>query len=653
MAGRIGWRFPPTSGGRADGFNDPGMAHFGGNPLDSLARETIQNSLDARASDSAPVRMSFGIEVVDRSEALGRAELAAAIRACVDELRDTGGDDDKARSVFSNALGLLERPKLTYLRIADQNTTGLHHEHWRALVKLQGASVKARRDAGGSHGIGKYAPFGVSPLRTVFYWTRFHEGTTRSELFQGKAVLMSHKDVTNGAETQGTGFYGHVDGCQALLASDIPPRIRQVEHRRDRGQGTSLWVAGFETPEGWQRRVATSVVADFFYAIEGGTLSVEIEPTAELRARRLYGISQSTIVRWFDYLAPEQPGATDEEDAVAEAYQFWAISRADEPVAEKEDKDLGHCRLWVRVADGLPKKVGFVRATGMLITTRQYGLLRFRGLQDFIALCVFDAPKGNALLRDMENPQHNQFEPDRLADDQQRRVGRAALKRITSWIRQEIRKHAAPPLSAATTDLSELAEYLPDLEPDEDLDSPKSDGEPAFGGPNVIRLKQRRLPPSRATPSDDDDNADDGDGTDTASLGGGGDGQNDGDDGTGTGDGDGTDDGGHGDRGGSRGHESVAIADVRMVPIPGVENRYKLSFVPGSTGPARVELGEAGDSSAIERRDITAFDSEGAPLDLHHIELSAGKRTAFEVTGVEPLAGRAWRVRAVKRQNPS
>ena len=145
MADRIGWRFPPTSGGRADGFNDPGMAHFGGNPLDSLARETIQNSLDARASGSEPVRMSFGIEEIDRPDALGRAELETAIRACLNELGESGGDDDKARSVFSNALKLLQRRKLTYLRIADQNTTGLHHKHWRALVKMQGIRLAGSR----------------------------------------------------------------------------------------------------------------------------------------------------------------------------------------------------------------------------------------------------------------------------------------------------------------------------------------------------------------------------------------------------------------------------------------------------------------------------------------------------------------------------
>ena len=71
MAEKIGWRFPPTNGGRVDRFNDPGIAHFDGNPLVSLARETIQNSLDASAGPD-PVEMSFEIEQIARWDSLGR-----------------------------------------------------------------------------------------------------------------------------------------------------------------------------------------------------------------------------------------------------------------------------------------------------------------------------------------------------------------------------------------------------------------------------------------------------------------------------------------------------------------------------------------------------------------------------------------------------
>ena len=649
MADKIGWRFPPTNGGLADGFNDSGIAHFSGNPVASLARETIQNSLDAKAG-SRPVEMSFEIQEVGRSEALGRGELTAAIEACLKEV-DESEDDDKARTMFTEASRLLRRSRLPYLRVADRNTTGLHDRHWRALVKMQGASVKEKRGAGGSHGIGKNAPFAVSPLRTVYYWTRFGEGDRSVEQFQGKAVLISHKAADNSGvddvETQGTGFYGIVDGCRELRGEAVPERISRVENGSGRGNGTSLWIAGFDRTGNWQRRIATSVIENFFHAIDCGNLSVTIDPSEELEERQLVEIDKKTISAWFDYLLPEEDQDGEEYYTVAQAYQFWEIIRSGDPVAEKEDNDLGHVRLWIQVSDGLPNKVGFVRGTGMLITTQQRGLLRFRGLRDFIAVCVFDSEKGNELLRGMENPQHNQFEPDRLADDGERRRGQAALNRVTKWIRGELNKHAAPTLSDTATDLDELAQYLPDVEPEEGIDPPtREKGEFAFGGSNVVRMKPRRTIARKSSLLNDE--VGDGDGADTGHAGGGGEQENDGD-GGGGGHGEGDGSGGSGTRGGARGRDAVAVVDVRMVPVMSARNRYRVSFTARDNGRVRIKLGEAGDSTGIERSDIRAFGPDGAAMALDDVELKLGKRVEFEITGAGPIGGRAWRVHAIKK----
>ena len=647
MAERIGWRFPPTNGGRVDRFNDPGIAHFDGNPLVSLARETIQNSLDASAG-ADPVEMSFEIEQIARRDSLGRDELAAAIKACLEEIGDD--DDEKARAMLSHASELLQRDKLPYLRVSDRNTTGLRHGHWKALVKWQGASVKEKRSAGGSHGIGKYAPFAVSPLRTVFYWTRFEEDGTARELFQGKAVLMSHAEPgTDGTETQGTGFFGIVERCRELTGHSIPERIQRVERGPSRGAGTSLWIAGFPATGDWQQGIARSVVANFFYAIEHEMLSVAIEPNASMEDRDLVQLDKSTILEWFDYLMPDtalgQP-RTSEDDAIAEAYQFWDVIRNCDPTAEKEDVDLGHCQLWVRVSEDLPNKVGFVRRTGMLITTQQPGLMRFRGLDDFIALCVFDSDRGNELLRNMENPQHDRFEPERLPEGERKR-GKAALKRITSWIREEVSKCATPASEGEETDLDELAQYLPDLQPDDEFDAPnRTDSEPGFTGPNVIRLKPRSVA-VKPLPDEAGDSAG-ADGEDGGESGGGGQGGNEGDGGDGIGPDEGAGTGGSGGGGGGSGVETVPISDVRLVPVPGDQNRYRVSFMAGSGGRVRLELSEAGDSSAIARADVQAFGLGGEPLALDDVELTEGDRTAIEITGTEPIGGRAWRVRAVR-----
>ncbi len=138
-----------------------------------------------------------------QQDVLGRTELIQALESCRERARSD--EDAAAVTELERALALVEKPKLAYLRIADHRTTGLTNRNWKALVKMQGLSVKQTgSDALGSHGIGKYAPFAVSPLRTVFYWTYFDSNDGSVERCQGKSVLMTH-DGADGP-TQGTGF---------------------------------------------------------------------------------------------------------------------------------------------------------------------------------------------------------------------------------------------------------------------------------------------------------------------------------------------------------------------------------------------------------------------------------------------------------------
>ena len=215
-----------------------------------------------------------------------------------------------------------------------RNPTGLRGDHWRTLVKMQGVSHKPDlkdAGAGGSHGIGKYAPFAVSSLRTVFYWTCFDEDGKVQERFQGKTVLISHTDV-EGEETQGTGFFGVKKGCHELT-QEIPPCFRMLDHHGSPVQGTSLAIAGFRETDDWRRRVAASVIENFFYAIGTDRLTVIVEPELS----ELMEIDGGSLESWFEYLAdnadPDDPGNTADHP-LREAEIFWRLSR-DEPAAEK------------------------------------------------------------------------------------------------------------------------------------------------------------------------------------------------------------------------------------------------------------------------------------------------------------------------------
>ena len=118
MNSGIGWKFPPTNGGLADGYNNSGIAHFGGAPLSSLARETIQNSLDAQMDPAKLVHVSF--ELIDLSPAdIGGNELALAIDAC----KEVSGIDSTAKAALKVAQKSIQSNKIPCLRISDRNTT--------------------------------------------------------------------------------------------------------------------------------------------------------------------------------------------------------------------------------------------------------------------------------------------------------------------------------------------------------------------------------------------------------------------------------------------------------------------------------------------------------------------------------------------------
>ena len=645
MTDSIGWRFPPTNGGIGAGFNDSGIAHFSGAPLSSLARETIQNSLDARLSDEEPVHVSFEL-IHLKPEHIGVNELRAAIEACERETII----DAPVRAALAAARRSIDVKNIPCLRVSDRNTTGLQGDHWRALVKMQGVSYKPEYEgAGGSHGIGKYAPFSVSTPRTVFYWTCYEQRGKNVEQFQGKSVLMSHQGTEG--ETQGTGFYGVKKDCSELRSGKIPECFRVLTKERRPVNGTSLLILGFQAIEDWRRRIASSVIENFFHAISVGSLTVMIEPDESEDRPELLEIERTSLASWFEELGANVQRNEDagDEDATSleQARTFWEISNGPEPDAQKQDLDLGHCRLWIHVGEGLPGRVALVRSNGMMITTQQAGLLRFRGFRDFSALCVFEDPQGNELLRRMENPKHDQFEPDRLPEEDRAR-GRRALKRITDWIRGEIRGVAGPPKGGGRTELSELAAYLPDYYPEEPFEDDGPDGneirEPGFGERVKVTLKPIRRPAPPVLSAQEDEASDDSDidGEDTGEFGGSAAGANGGSGGSG-GAGRGEGEGGRGGRGGDGRQRSISISGVRILSIPERENYYRLSFRAHAEGVVRLLLEEAGDSSVVPRTDIRAAADDES---LETIRLAKDKRTVVEVTADEPIGGRAWRLSA-------
>jgi len=124
MKSKIGWLHPVDESDQWDGFNDPGIEHFRGNPILHLAREINQNVLDAGNSESSLVEVSFSCIEVNTAEIPHLKELRDNLKSC-QETAVNANEGKKAEIFFNTAVSALEQPKITVLSISEQNTRGM------------------------------------------------------------------------------------------------------------------------------------------------------------------------------------------------------------------------------------------------------------------------------------------------------------------------------------------------------------------------------------------------------------------------------------------------------------------------------------------------------------------------------------------------
>ena len=502
------------------------------------------------------------------------------------------------------------------------------------MMKATGQSRKAETSSG-SYGIGKFAPYTVSALRTVFLSTVWADGGGRWHHYvQGKAVLMSHVG-DDGKTRRGTGFWGVRKQCQPVIGRpDIVPELLRragTDNSLEGFAGTTLSIVAFDEAGNWQDVLAANIVENFFGAILRGELEVQIQGAHAISATTLSGLLTNKGLQ----------RAVNEEDGEPEKFQnvagyISALSDNSVVIARTENQHLGECELRLIVRSGLPKRVAVLR-NGMLITEEFPGLRRFSDFKDFVALLECKSQKGLALLRAMEPPRHDAFEPDRLPPDK-RTQGRTALRELSVWVREMLRRYAQDPVSEQT-DLSELADYFAD-EAEEGKDQRKDENP---SGAIIIRARPLRVKPIAADAGADAPR-DDESGSDSEAEG----------DGQGPGRGHGTggwgalggNDASGGDAPGEHGgatsskrssNSAIALQNVRAVPL--TATRRRIAFSSTVTGYVRIQLEDSGADVNYPLPIVTATEGKVIEGCIDHLEVTAGARTVIEVELPEEFYG--------------
>ncbi len=413
----IKWRFQSNQGGEINGISDPGIESFKGTPLKSLAREICQNSLDAQKENDKPVIVRFASFKVKKSDIPGISDIESnPIKKGLDFW--SVQKDEKAKKFYMNALSKLNDSEIQILKISDFNTEGLRgcnekvNSPFLNLVKSSGASDK-KITSGGAFGIGKYATFACSDIRTVFYSTLNDDN---EEASLGVARLASfYINESNQDIAKGVSFYGNGD-----MNGPIPEQFtfKNIKKRVKGETGTDIYIVAFKSyGDKWINEIIGAVIDGFLYSIYKGNLVFEINDIT---------ISKENLDAIFNQYSESIP---------ANAKDYYFVLKDDKTKWYSEDYEgMGTINLGLSLDKNLnSRRVAMIRKTGMKIFDK--GALSSQII--FSGVLLIEGEKINAYLKSLENPQHTQWEPDRDPDDNKSHAEKV-ISGLTRFIKKKI-----------------------------------------------------------------------------------------------------------------------------------------------------------------------------------------------------------------------
>lgn len=232
VAEPVAWVFeknPPMGGAAGEAFTNT-LASSGMPPAAVLAREAIQNSVDARAGADAKVAVDFIAKHLSGNEKAAFAKVAG--------LTSLSGRSDVLGLKEPNCLATLtdKAVPLKLLYINDYNTTGLEgnprdpdSKFYRFLLSLgDGGKEHEEHGTGGSYGFGKSVYSSNSGILTIFAYSRTVDevGEPLSILF-GCGYFRKHKH--GGAYYTGRSWFGRDGSTVATNSQQVVEPLRGKE----------------------------------------------------------------------------------------------------------------------------------------------------------------------------------------------------------------------------------------------------------------------------------------------------------------------------------------------------------------------------------------------------------------------------------------
>ncbi len=400
------WHFAKQIGGREDGPNDSVTQNLKGNKTSTLIREAFQNALDAAqgpASEKGPVRVEISFGSINGLDFPNYNELGKHIKGCFECF-----DDEQAHNIFDPMLANFDETRfgmnIGYIKIADYNTKGMDYvpeddldyrkKPFYSFVRSVGVHSNESDGSGGSYGFGKAAYFNISPLRTLMVSTLTDTGKF---FFEGVSALCTHK--FDGETKVSVGFYDNNNGQPICEAERIPKPFRREE------AGTNFYLMGvkYSDKEKTQeiRKMTCATLRNFWLSIQKGNLVAVIDGL-EISKDNLDGLMEEYFPDIVDNYKSEL------EHNPRPYYEAYIHANKDDNHKSfmKSIPRLGAVHFYALLSRDANDRIIHMRSLNMFVY-RKKNQTNF----GFYGLFLCEDLRGNLLLRDMEPPRHDEWEP--------------------------------------------------------------------------------------------------------------------------------------------------------------------------------------------------------------------------------------------------
>jgi hypothetical protein len=440
------WRFPTNNFDVEKGLDTADMETFKRDPISSLAREICQNSIDARRDINLPVKIEFSLFTVDANTIPGIGSLKQEIDSCL----KYWSHSETIKSQLESMATSISKNKITCLRISDFNTTGLvgvsdslsNDKPWYLLTKGSGISLK-EGTTGGSKGIGKFSTFVASSFNTVFYSTVTKDGEIG---YQGIAKFASTNSRNNPEEkTSGNGYFSSNGKNQPILENFVLDKnfIRTIDEF-----GTDVYILGFEY-NNWESLVISKVLESFMVAIVRNNLEVIVNK------KEINALTLDDLIRNRLYIRPKDYKSINAQYELLTSKKIFNNTFQFEHYGEFELMIKGYSHQEVSNA---VNKCLMVRFPYMKIKS-------FDNLTHIphSAMCIIGDNLLNQILRKIENPQHTDWEINRIKDPDQKKLTDKIIKDLKKFISEQIRNYLLES-DHKESDIEGASDYLPDTD---------------------------------------------------------------------------------------------------------------------------------------------------------------------------------------------